>query len=137
VPLFKLPLVLLVPKACKLTAADELWQRDRIEEALITVPSNEPIRRVFQDGLAKRKVDWLGGIEVSSVELVQTYVANGYGYGVTVHVAKLPLHPKVKPLRLEGFDEVTFGVLWQGRRSAVLEALLQIVERTAQGLLQS
>ncbi len=134
IPLFKLPLVLLVPKASRLKSAEELWQRDRIEEALITVPSNEPIRRAFQDGLAKRKVDWFSGIEVSSVEMVQTYVANGYGYGVTVHLPNLKLHPKVMPLFLEGFDEVTFGILWQGQRTSVLEALFQIVERTAREL---
>ncbi len=134
IPLFKLPLVLLVPKASRLKSVEELWQQDRIEEALITVPSNEPIRRAFQDGLAKRKVDWFSGIEVSSVEMVQTYVANGYGFGVTVHLPNLKLHPKVMPLFLEGFDEGTFGILWQGQRTSVLEALFQIVERTAREL---
>jgi len=135
IPLFKLPLVLLVPKASRLKSAEELWQRDRIAEALITVPSNEPIRRAFQDGLMKRKVDWFSGIEVSSVEMVQTYVANGYGFGVTVHLPNLKLNPKVMPLFLEGFDEVTFGILWQGQRTSVFDALFQIVERTARKLM--
>ena len=134
IPLFKLPLVLLVPKASRLKSAEELWQRDRIAEALITVPSNEPIRRAFQDGLTKRKVDWFSGIEVSSVEMVQTYVANGYGFGVTIHLPNLKLNPKVMRLALEGFDEVTFGVLWQGQRTSVFEALFQIIEQTARGL---
>jgi len=134
IPLFKLPLVLLVPKASRLKSAEELWQRDRIEEALITVPSNEPIRRAFQEGLTKRKVDWFSGIEVSSVEMVQTYVANGYGFGVTVHLPNWKLNPKVMALALEGFDEVTFGILWQGQRTSLLEALFQIVEQTARGL---
>lgn len=134
IPLFKLPLVLLVPKASRLKSAEELWQRDRIEEALITVPSNEPIRRAFQEGLTKRKVDWFSGIEVSSVEMVQTYVANGYGFGVTIHLPNLKLNPKVMRLSLEGFDEVTFGILWQGQRTSVLDALFQIVERTAREL---
>ncbi len=134
IPLFKLPLVLLVPKASRLKSAEELWRRDRIEEALITVPSNEPIRRAFQEGLTKRKVDWFSGIEVSSVEMVQTYVANGYGFGVTIHLPNLKLNPKVMPLSLEGFDEVTFGILWQGQRTSLFEALFQIVEQTAQGL---
>lgn len=134
IPLFKLPLVLLVPKASRLKSAEELWQRDRIEEALITVPSNEPIRRAFQDGLNKRKVDWFSGIEVSSVEMVQTYVANGYGFGVTIHLPNLKLHPKVMALSLEGFEEVTFGILWQGQRTGLLDAMFQIVARTAQAL---
>lgn len=136
-PLLKLPLVLLVPKANKLESAEELWRRDRIEESLITVPSNELIRRAFQEGLSKRNVDWLGGIEVSSVEMVQTYVASGYGFGVTVHVSKLKLHPKVRAVPLEGFEELTFGMLWQGRRTSVLDSMFKIVERTALALVQS
>jgi DNA-binding transcriptional LysR family regulator len=136
IPLFKLPLVLLVPKSSKLESAEELWQQDRIEQSLITVPSNEPIRRALQEGLAKRNVDWLVGIEVSSVEMVQTYVANGYGFGVTVQVPRLKLNPKVRPVALEGFDELTFGMLWQGRRTSVLDTMFKILERTAQALMQ-
>jgi DNA-binding transcriptional LysR family regulator len=131
IPMFKMPLVLLVPKRSKLRSAEELWERDRIEESLITVPSNEPIRRAFQDGLAKLKVDWLSGIEVSTVEMVQTYVANGYGIGVTVFAPKTKYHPQVRLVPLEGFEMVTFGVLWQGRRTVLLDALFKILEAAA------
>lgn len=137
IALLKLPLVLLVPKNSKLESAEELWRRDRIEESLITVPSNEPIRRAFQDGLSKRNVDWIGGIELSSVEMVQTYVASGYGFGVTVHVSKLKLHPKVRAVPLDGFEELTFAMLWQGRRTSVLDSMFKIVERAALALVQS
>jgi DNA-binding transcriptional LysR family regulator len=131
IPMFQMPLILLVPKNSKLKSAGELWQRDRIEERLITVPSNQPIRLAFEAGLAKRKVDWFGGIEVSSVEMVQTYVANGYGIGVTVDVPKTKYHPQVRPLTLEGFEPVTFGVLWQGRHNPLLDAFLKILEQAA------
>lgn len=135
IPMFKIPLVLLVPKRSKLASAQELWQRDRIEETLITVPSNEPISRTFQDGLAKLKVDWFSGIEVSTVEMVQTYVANGYGIGVTVGVPKMKYHPQVRPLPLNGFEPVTFGVLWQGRRTVLLDALFKFLEGAARALM--
>jgi DNA-binding transcriptional LysR family regulator len=135
VPMFQMPLVLLVPKSSKLKTAEELWQRDRIEETLITVPSNQPIRRAFEAGLAKRKVDWFGGIEVSTVEMVQTYVANGYGIGVTVDVPKTKYHPQVRPLALEGFEPVMFGVLWQGRHNPLLDAFLKILESAARGIM--
>ncbi len=131
IPLFKMPLVLLVPKRSKLASAGELWECDRIEESLITVPSNEPIRRAFQEGLNKLKVDWFSSIEVSTVEMVQTYVANGYGIGVTVRVPKMKYHPQVRLLPLDGFEPVTFGVLWQGRRTVLLEALFKILEQAA------
>jgi DNA-binding transcriptional LysR family regulator len=134
-PTFKLPLVLLLHKNCKLKSAEELWQRDRIDETLITVPSNEPICRAFQEGLAKRKVDWFTGIEVSTVDLVQTYVVNGYGIGVTVGIPKAKYHPQVRLLPLDGFPMPTFGVLWQGRRTPVVEALLKIIEKAVRELL--
>jgi DNA-binding transcriptional LysR family regulator len=134
VPMFKMPLVLLVPKRSPLKSAQELWNRDRIEETLITVPSNQPICRAFQDGLAKLKVDWFSGIEVSTVEMVQSYVANGYGIGVTVGIPGMKCHPRIRALPLEGFDTVTFGVLWQGRRTVLLEAFLKGVEKSGQKL---
>ena len=135
IPMFQLPLVLLVPKTSKLKSADELWKRDRIEETLITVPSNQVIRRAFEEGLAKRKVDWFGGIEVSTVEMVQTYVANGYGLGVTIGVPKMKYHPLVRVLPLDGFEPVTFGVLWQGRRNPLLDAFLKILEHAAREMM--
>jgi DNA-binding transcriptional LysR family regulator len=135
IPLFKVPLVLLVPKRSKLKSAEELWARDRIEETLISVPSNEPISRAFQDGLTKRKVDWFSGIEVSSVELAQTYVANGYGIGVTVAVPKMKYHPEVRLVPLDGFAPVTFGVMWQGRRNPLLDSLLKNLELAACALM--
>jgi len=133
-PMFQMPLVLLVPRRSKLTSAQELWRRDRIEETLITVPSNQPICRAFQEGLAKLKVDWFSGIEVSTVEMVQAYVAKDYGIGVTVGVPKAQYHPQVRSLPLEDFGPIPFGVLWQGRRTALLEAFFKGVEKAARGL---
>jgi len=135
-PLFKLPLVLLVPKSSKLKSAEELWKRDPIEESLITVPSNEFITRSFQAGLAKLEVDWFSRIEVSSVELVQTYVTNGYGIGVTVRVPKMKFHPQVRALPLDGFEPVKFGALWQGGKDPLLDAFLKIVQTTARQLVE-
>jgi DNA-binding transcriptional LysR family regulator len=135
-PLFKLPLMLLVPKSSKLKSAEELWKQDPIEEPLITVPSNEFITRAFQSGLAKLGVDWFSGIEVSSVELVQTYVANGYGIGVTVDVPKMKLYPQVRVLPLAGFESVQFGALWQGGKNPLLDAFLKIVQAAARRLVE-
>jgi DNA-binding transcriptional LysR family regulator len=133
-PMFKMPLVLLVPEDCGLNSADELWKRDPIEETLITVPSNQPICRAFENGLAKLKVDWFSSIEVSTVEMLQTYVAGGYGIGVSVRVPGQRYHPRVRLLALEGFEDLTFGVLWQGRRTVLLAAFLEKVERMARSL---
>ena len=111
-------------------------ETDPIDESLITVPSNEFISRAFQAGLARLEVEWFSQIEVSSVELVQTYVANGYGIGVTVGVPKMKLHPQVRLLPLDGFDPIPFGALWQGGKNPLLDAFLNIVRTTARRLVE-
>jgi len=129
--LLEMPLALLVPKGSRWKDPAELWRQDRIEETLITVPSNEPIRRAFQEGLADKKVDWPAGIEVSSVEMVQSYVAHGYGIGVSVFLEELQLHPEVRVLVLKDFPQVRFGVLWQGRNSPVVQGLIGLLKKEA------
>ncbi len=134
-PLFKLPLVLMVAKNSKLKSTDELWAEDRIQETLITVPANEPICRAFQQGLARRKVDWFTGIEVSSLDLVQTYVANGDGVGLSVGVPKAKYHPRVRVLPLTGFDPIEFGLMWHGKPTPIVQAFIQAVKEAAQALI--
>lgn len=130
--LFELPLVLLVPQQSKIQSAEELWQQDHIEEKLITTPANQVICRAFEEGLAQRKVDWFSGIEVSTIALIETYVVKGYGIGVTVGIPTRKCHPQVRLLPLEGFPLMTFGVLWQGVRTPVLDHFLTVVQQTAQ-----
>ncbi len=132
--LFKLPLVLVVARNSKIKSAQELWERDRIEETLISLPTNESIYKSFQQGLAKRRVDWFTGIEVSTVDLVETYVANGYGIGLSVALPRAKHRPQIRLLPLDDFSPVTFGVLWQGKLSPITQAFLTTVQQAAQAL---
>jgi DNA-binding transcriptional LysR family regulator len=135
--LLELPLVLLVHKDSKLTSAKQLWDCDRISEALITLPENEPIYRNFVKGLADLGVDWFPSIEVSMLRLVETYVAHGYGIGLTVAVPKAKFDPMLRVLPLLGFEPVTVGAVWQGKITPVMQAFLNGVEQTAKRLLQA
>jgi DNA-binding transcriptional LysR family regulator len=130
-PLVKLPLGLLVPKSSRLRSADELWQRDRIEDALISLPRNEPIARNFQEGLAKLGVDWFPGIEVSSLDVLEAYVGNGYGLGLTVVMPKAVPGDGVRLLPLPEFAPVTVGALWQGKLVPMTQALLSELQERA------
>jgi len=62
-------------------------------------------------------VDWFPGIEVSSLELIETYVANGLGAGVTLALPgkKFPSH--VRALPFERLFAVIVGALWRGRKT--------------------
>ena len=134
--LIKLPLALLVEKNSRLTAAEELWRRDRIEEPLICLPAAEAICRHFQQGLSRLGVDWFPGIEVSSLDLIETYVANGFGIGISVVLPGTAVSPKVRllPLPESAFAPVVVGALWRGKTSALLQTFLDEMQLRAKRL---
>ena len=103
VALVELPLVLLVGKGSRITAASQLWERDKIEEPLICLPAAEAICKNFQQGLTRLGVDWFPGMEVSSIALIETYVAGGFGIGVSVQVPNGKLPPEVRMVPLPDF----------------------------------
>ena len=132
--LVELPLVLLVEKSSPVTVAEQLWERDKIEDPLICLPAAEAICKNFQQGLARRGVDWFPGMEVSSVELIETYVAGGFGIGVSVQVPKAKLSANVRAVPLPEFAPVVLGVLWRGKSSALLKAFLDELQLRAKRL---
>jgi len=134
--LLQLPLILLVPKTSKIKSASELWARDRINDTLISLPTNESIYKSFQRGLARLSVDWFTGIEVSTVELVQTYVANGYGIGLSIAVPKAATPVGLRVLPLDEFEPVSFGLLWQGKPDVVAQAFIAIVQHLRDALVK-
>ena len=123
-PLLELPLVLLVEQNNGTTSAEQLWKRDKIEEPLICLPSAEAVCKHFQQGLARMGLDWFPGIEVSSVDLIETYVGAGFGIGLSVVVPKAKVLPNLRALPLPDFAPVVMGALWRGKKSALLQAFL-------------
>jgi DNA-binding transcriptional LysR family regulator len=122
--LLELPLVLLVNKDCAVTAPEQLWKRDRIEDTLICLPGTEAVTRNFLGRLAKLGVEWWPGIEASSMDLVETYVASGLGIGVGVVIPKKPLPANVRALPLKDFPPVVIGAMWRGKPTPLVEAFL-------------
>jgi DNA-binding transcriptional LysR family regulator len=132
--LLQLPLILMVPKESRLTRADELWARDKIEEPLICLPATEIICKNFQQGLARRGVDWFPRVEINSSDGIEAYVAGGFGIGLSVAIPKVKMSPKVRTLALPGFAPVLVMALWQGKPSPPLRALLDEMQSAARRL---
>jgi DNA-binding transcriptional LysR family regulator len=127
--LLRIPLVLLVPKKARVRTATELWGRGEIEEPLICLPQTEAMCQLFKKGLKARRVEWPQTIEASSMDLVTRYVANGYGYGLSVDVAGVVKHPAVRVLALDGFEPVEVAALWPGEGSPLLAETLAVMQR--------
>jgi len=134
VSLLKLPLLLLVEKNSPVTAAAQLWQRDKIEDPLICLPNAEAICKNFQQALTRMGVDWFPSIEVSSIDLIEAYVAAGFGIGLSVQVPKGKMPPNVRVVPLPQFDPVVMGALWRGKSSALLQAFLDELQLRAKRL---
>jgi DNA-binding transcriptional LysR family regulator len=123
-PLLELPLILLVHKKSKLTRAEELWKRDKIEETLVCFSRSDPVHAYFQRGLERLGVEWFCGIEVTSERLIQHYVASGYGIGLTVAVPGFKPPPQLRALPLSDFPPVVVGVAWSGKLPDIARQLL-------------
>jgi DNA-binding transcriptional LysR family regulator len=136
-PMLRLPLILIVPKRSPIKSAEELWRQDKIADALITLPAYEGMCRNFQQGLAKRGVDWLPSIEVSSLRLIEIYVINGYGIGLFPDVPTLRLPPELRALPLPDFAPVIFGAVWRGKLTPLIQCFLDATEARARELLQA
>jgi DNA-binding transcriptional LysR family regulator len=129
--LLELPLVLLVEKNSRLKSAEELWARDKISDSLICLPVNEALTKKFLARLAELDVEWFPTVEASSVDLVETYVANGLGIGLGVAVPKRTLPPNVRMLPLKDFPPALIGALWRGKSTPLLAAFLEMSRQRA------
>ena len=133
--LLELSPVLLVQTDSRLKSAEELWRRDKIDEPLICFPPGEPLGKSFQQRLGELGVDWFPSIEASSADLIETYVANGLGIGVSAAIPEKPLSAKVRALPLAGFPPVTIGASWRGRKMPLLQAFLDELKLRAAKLM--
>jgi DNA-binding transcriptional LysR family regulator len=134
VVLIQLPLILVVPKASRLTRAEELWAQDKIEEPLICLPATEVICKNFQQGLGRLGVDWFPRVEINSTDGIEVYVAGGFGIGLSVRVPKAEISPKVRLLDLAGFAPVLVAAVWRGKPTPPLRALLDEMQAAARRL---
>src|SRR5262249_30460549 len=123
-PLLELPLILLVHKKSKLERAEQLWKRDKIEETLVCFSRSDPVHAYFQRGLEQLGAEWFCGIEVTSERLIQHYVANGYGIGLTVAVPGFKPPSQLRALPLSNFPPLVVGVAWSGKLSEIARQLL-------------
>jgi DNA-binding transcriptional LysR family regulator len=132
--LMELPMVLLVEKGGRVTAAEQLWERDKIDEPLICLPPGETLCKNFQQKLGELGVDWFPSIEASSADLIETYVASGLGIGVSVAIPKQAPPSNVRVLPLPGFPPVVIGALWRGKTTPLLQAFLDELRARARRL---
>lgn len=132
--LLELSMVLVVPTSVRVKSGADILGQDRIAQTLISLPQNEGISRTFQTELAARKIDWPIRMELNSTDLINTYVANGFGIGISVDLPGERKNKGVKLLPLKDFPTITIGCLWRGQLSPVGQTLVKLLQTHAAGL---
>ena len=133
--LLRLPLVLLVREDSPLKSTRELWTEDTIRQPLVALAENQTLTRQFQDELRRRHGrQWPVSIEASSIDLVETYVAEGFGVGLSVLVpGESARHGRsaLRTLPLTGFSPLIVAALWQGKLPPVPAGFLELAKKRA------
>lgn len=122
--LLRLPLALLVSEQSGITKAAQIFEKDRISLPLVALEARDVLSRSFQSALRQRGIEWLPSLEVGSLDLVQRYVAAGFGAGLVLRHPRMELPAGVRVLALDDFPPLCFGAMWTGRLSSLGEAFL-------------
>lgn len=123
-PIRHLHMTLLVPEKFGIDSAAQLFASDRIAAPLITLAGSDTVRRAFLEELRNRQIEWLPSLELSSLDLVARYAAQGFGIGLSVKLARIRLPKGVIEIPLEGFPPVTFSVFHQPRTSPLVDTFI-------------
>lgn len=130
-PLMKLPLILLTPPGKPARTFQQLLEgvddlTNSISEPLVALPEHETLTRLFEEGLNKLGVHWPTTIEVNTLDLVQAYAQQGYGYGVLVQVPGVQLPTGVRAIELTDFPPLEIGLLHRGQLKPLAKRFVQL-----------
>ena len=130
-PLLKLPLVLLAPPTSDIQTFEELLDRKdtlthSIPEPLISLPGHEALSRLFEEGLAIYGANWRATIEVNTLELVQAYARQGYGYGVLLRLPGFDVPEGLSIIELPDFPALEIGLLHRGQLKPLAHRFVEL-----------
>ncbi len=115
------------PRARRSDASPNYTSRAEIGESLVTLPPHETLNKLFQSELEKRGLRWQPKVEVNSLDLIQNYVAQGYGIGVAVDIPGRKLDPGLRRIPLSGFPPLRIALIHQGGLNLVAKRFAETV----------
>ena len=103
---------------------------------LVSLQPEERISQIFQKELSRRHLQWGPQIVVNQLELVQSYVAEGLGYGLYAEVPGLRLSKKIRRLPLPDFPGITIGFIHRAYVNPVGQKFMESAQEFAASLRQ-
>lgn len=133
-PLISLRPWFLVPKAHRAKTSDELLESVAAGTdlaPLITLPANETLPRRFREMLSKRGMEWTPSIEVTALDLIDTYVANGFGIGLSLALPAKRPSAGLRALPIAELPPLVIGTLWREPEIPAVTALRAVLKARA------
>ncbi|MEM6911980.1 MAG: LysR family transcriptional regulator [Verrucomicrobiota bacterium] len=135
--LLEIPLLLLAPPGSRVASIEGLASTaGSIELPLISLPPHEPLAQTFEKELSRRGLLWPPQIEVSNLETIRSYVAQGFGYGLSVAVPGVAPSGDMEEIPLNDFPSIEVGLLHGAPLKPVAQAFLEKTVRQAANLIQ-
>jgi DNA-binding transcriptional LysR family regulator len=134
-PLVKLPMMLLVERDAPFSnAAAVLRAAAGGGLPLIAPPPGDELTDAFHAELRRRRIKWDVRIEAPVLDLVEAYVAEGFGVGLTVSLPGHAIPRGIRALKLGGFPLLVYGMFWHGRTTAPAQACMEIARQFVKSL---
>lgn len=135
VELISLPMVLLVPEKSSWKSFKQIEVLDPNNfPPLISLPSNEDIPASFHAALTNRDLSWETHLEVDSLDLVEHFVASGFGIGLGLAIPARPLRSGLRQIALPGFPSVVIGLVAMGALNTVARRIALLLQVRAKEL---
>ena len=84
--------------------------------------------------LKKRRRKWEVRIEAPVLDLVEAYVAQGFGVGLTVALPGHPIPRGIRALKPGGFPKLVYGMFTHGRITAPAQACMELARKFVKAL---
>ena len=101
---------------------------------LIAPPPGDELTDAFQGELKKRRRKWEVRIEAPVLDLVEAYVVQGFGVGLTVALPGHALPGGVRALKPGGFPQLVYGMFTHGRITAPTQACMELARKFVKAL---
>jgi len=116
------------------TAAQVLREAADGDLPLISAIAPDELLANFQAELARRQQAWKVSFEVPGIDVIEAYVSQGFGVGLSIAAPGHILTKGVRALKLTGFPQIHYGAFWLDRLSAPALTCLDVVRQRAKGL---
>ena len=98
-----------------------------ILQPLISLPKIEPVAQLIQRGLTAKNLRWEPSMEITELNLIQRYVAKGFGFGVAVNIPGVPSDKGVRQIKLPTtFPPLSIGILHTGNPKRIAQRLIDL-----------